>query len=107
MVKKGLIAIIAVCMFLSMTAVSHAGEANAATKLGNGVVNLLTGWMELPIQIHKTCKEEGPVKGLTYGFVNGIAQTVIRTGAGLFDMIMFPAPPFDKPLMEPIIKCKG
>ncbi len=61
-------------------------------KMGRGVVNVLTGWIELPKQIHLGSQEENPVVGLGKGFLKGASLTILRGGVGLYEAITFPIP---------------
>ena len=61
-------------------------------KMGRGVVNLLTGWIELPKQIHLGSQEDNPVAGLGWGLVKGAGMTVLRSGVGIYEAVTFPIP---------------
>ena len=61
-------------------------------KAGRGLVNLLTGWIELPKQIHLGSQEENPVTGLGMGLVRGVGLTVLRGGVGIYEALTFPVP---------------
>jgi len=59
-------------------------------KLGRGVANMLTGWVELPKNIYDTSVEENVIIGLTLGTVRGFGMFVVRTGAGIYEIATFP-----------------
>ena len=61
-------------------------------KAGRGVTNLLTGWIELPKQIHMGSQEANPVSGLVWGLVKGVGLTVLRGGVGIYEAVTFPIP---------------
>ena len=61
-------------------------------KMGRGVVNVLTGWIELPKQIHLGRQEENPVAGLGWGLLKGAGLTLLRGGVGLYEALTFPLP---------------
>ena len=61
-------------------------------KAGRGVTNLLTGWIELPKQIHMGSQEANPVSGLAWGLVKGVGLTVLRGGVGIYEAVTFPIP---------------
>ena len=61
-------------------------------KAGRGIVNLLTGWIELPKQVHLGSQEDNPVTGLGWGLVKGIGLTVLRGGVGVYEAVTFPIP---------------
>jgi len=73
-------------------------------KLGRGIVNVATGWVELPKNIYDTSVEtNNPLMGITYGTLKGIGMTVVRTGAGAYDVatFLFPVPQDYQPLLKP------
>ena len=82
-------------------AVCFAGDA--FTKLGRGVANTLTGWIELPKTVYSTSKEENAFAGMTLGLAKGAGLSIVRTGAGIFEVATFPFPlPEDyKPILDP------
>lgn len=61
-------------------------------KLGRGVVNMLTCWIEIPKQVHLGSQEENPITGLVWGVVKGAGLTVLRVGVGLYEAATFPIP---------------
>lgn len=63
----------------------------ASVKLWRGLVNTVTGWGELFRQPVLLTKEDGAV-GIPTGIINGVFMTVIRTGAGIVDVVTFPIP---------------
>ena len=73
------------------------------TKLGRGVANTLTGWVELPKNIYNTSVQDNAFTGVTLGLARGVGMSVVRTGAGLFEILTFPFPvPQDyRPTLEP------
>ena len=73
------------------------------TKLGRGVANTLTGWVELPKNIYNTSVEDNAFTGMTLGLAKGAGMTLVRTGAGIYEIATFPFPlPEDyRPILEP------
>lgn len=73
------------------------------TKLGRGVANTLTGWVELPKNIYNTSVQDNAFAGLTLGLARGAGMTLVRTGAGIYEIATFPFPlPQDyRPVLEP------
>lgn len=61
-------------------------------KMGRGVVNVLTGWVELPKQISLGGQEENPVLGIGRGIFKGVSLTVLRSGVGIYEALTFPIP---------------
>ena len=53
-------------------------------KMGRGVVNILTSWIELPKQFHLGTQEDNPVTGVGWGLLKGAGLTVLRGGVGLY-----------------------
>jgi putative exosortase-associated protein (TIGR04073 family) len=73
-------------------------------KLGRGIVNIATGWVELPKNIYDTSIEtNNPLMGITYGTLKGLGMTVVRTGAGAYDTVtfLFPVPQDYDPILQP------
>ncbi len=99
--KKGLIVAVVMIMVLAVATVSYAQDP--AKKLGRGLANILTGWIELPKNIYDTSVEDNPLAGLTIGLAKGVGMTIVRTGAGIYEVVTFPFPiPEDYgPVLEP------
>ena len=75
----------------------------ALFKLGRGLINILTGWVELPKRMDETTTRSGLGVGLTFGLLRGCGYGFVRTAAGVYEIITFPfpAPPDYQPLMHP------
>ncbi|MBN1353701.1 MAG: exosortase system-associated protein, TIGR04073 family [Candidatus Omnitrophica bacterium] len=102
--KYGIILITLGIMLFTFNTACMADD-NAITKFGNGLVNLLTGWLELPKQISDTYKKENSLsEALTTGTLKGVIYSVGRTAAGALDAAFFFLPPYDKPIMKPLYK---
>ena len=73
------------------------------TKLGRGVVNVFTGWIEIPKTIAKEWARTEPFTGTVMGFAKGIPFAFARTFAGFYEVISFPLPvPRNyEPIMQP------
>jgi len=99
--KKLLIVCIAIVTILSIATASYAQDP--AKKLGRGVANILTGWLEIPKNIYNTSIEANPMVGITVGTAKGIGMSIVRTGAGVYEVFTFPFPlPEDYvPILEP------
>lgn len=98
---KGLIIAVVMVMVLAIASSSYAQDP--AKKLGRGLANILTGWIELPKNIYDVSVEDNPLAGLTIGLAKGIGMTIVRTGAGIYEVVTFPFPiPEDYgPVLEP------
>lgn len=74
-----------------------------SSKLNRGVVNVLTGWGEIPRQMIKTGHEKSGWAVIPVGIPAGCIMTVARTGVGAFETIFFFVPIHDSygPILEP------
>ncbi len=68
-------------------------------KLGNGLANAVTGFVEIPKTVSIVGNRDGVIHGMTIGFLTGIANAVGRSLSGAFDIATFliPTTPFVKP----------
>jgi putative exosortase-associated protein (TIGR04073 family) len=75
----------------------------AMHKLGRGLSNILTGWMEIPKEIAVAWRETDPITGVIIGSIKGTGYFVARFFAGFYEVFTFPMPfPEDyKPIIEP------
>ncbi|RKY41866.1 MAG: exosortase system-associated protein, TIGR04073 family [Candidatus Makaraimicrobium thalassicum] len=92
------------CVVIAMVGMATQCYAqDPAKKLGRGLANILTGWVELPKNIYETSVEENVLSGLTMGLAKGVGMTIVRTGAGIYEAVTFPFPiPEDYvPVLEP------
>jgi len=70
-------------------------------KLGRGLINTVTCWTEVPSQVTKVSQESNPALGCTIGLAEGVTATLVRCLTGLFDVITFALPPYNKPILKP------
>jgi len=72
-------------------------------KLGRGIVNVLTGWIEIPKNMAKEWRAIDPFSGCVVGGIEGVAWAVGRTSSGCYDVHTFflDIPEDYAPLMEP------
>jgi len=70
-------------------------------KLGRGLINTLTCWVEIPAEAVKVGQEKDPLTGCTLGVVEGFVTGIIRGATGIFDVATFMIPPYNKPIMKP------
>ena len=61
-------------------------------KLGRGISNLVFGVAELPVSIATVNTREGNSAAAGYGVVRGVGRSVMRIGAGIFEIATFPVP---------------
>lgn len=67
---------------------------NIGEKLGRGLGNVVTGWLEIPKNIVNTTRDSNVGIGVSLGFVKGIGHTLGRTlvGAGELATFFIPTP---------------
>lgn len=61
-----------------------------ADQFGRGLSNLLFGWIELGKNMIRVGRDEGDAAGFTKGFGLGVWRTLVREGAGAFELLTFP-----------------
>ncbi|MBI3011885.1 MAG: exosortase system-associated protein, TIGR04073 family [Candidatus Omnitrophica bacterium] len=61
----------------------------ALEKLGRGVSNVLGGWMEIPLSIHKRYAENDAAASLFTGALYGLVKGAVRTGVGVYETATF------------------
>lgn len=80
----------------------HLGE-QISEKFVRGMVNLSTGWVEVPRQIYEVGINEGWMQGVLRGPFDGIGMFFARTVAGAIEAATFPVPlPSYEPMLMPI-----
>lgn len=67
-------------------------------KFGTGIVNVATGFVEVPKSIYIESAAHGAAAGIPVGFFKGLFQTLGRTGAGVVEMLTFYIP--TKPMVN-------
>ncbi|MCX7017123.1 MAG: exosortase system-associated protein, TIGR04073 family [Candidatus Sumerlaeota bacterium] len=72
-------------------------------KLGRGIVNTLTGFVEVPKNMAREWRRTDPFTGCIVGFIKGVGWGWGRTWTGIYDVVTFPLPIPEGyvPLMEP------
>ncbi len=72
-------------------------------KLGRGITNTATGWIEIPKEIGRNVEKSGDMAGLIVGPFKGIAKAIGRTVAGVYEVVTFliPLPRRYEPIIEP------
>ena len=88
-------------MILNMASAGYA--QNMSNKLNRGLVNIVTGWFEVPKNMSDGISKHDFVSAFFIGLPKGCWMTIVRTGAGIYDTVTFPIPaPQDyKPVLEP------
>ena len=65
-------------------------EGDPIHKMGRGLVNVVTSWIEIPKQLHLGSQEDNPVTGITLGIGRGVGLTILRIGVGAYEALTFP-----------------
>ncbi len=76
-------------------------EQTPINKLGRGVLNFSTCWGELIAEFFNASGTKDPMVGITIGLAQGMVTSLYRGGSGLYDILTFPYPPYDRPPMKP------
>ena len=91
--------ILSVLFFFSpYVAMAHEYPTKIGEKLGNGVANIVTGFVEIPKTMIVTSRSDGIAYGMTNGFFVGLVHAVGRTVSGAIDVATFMVP--TTPLVE-------
>lgn len=78
---------------------SRSYASTAGEKLGIGIINTATGWVEIPKTMIVTTHKDGIAMGLSGGLIKGVAHTLGRTALGVVDLATFVIP--TKPMVQP------
>jgi len=104
MFKKGILSVLIVFLVMMVSSSCFAdakSEGNPADKLVDGLINILTGWAELPLNIFNVIQKNEINSIVNDGILKGTYEALRKTGAGVADTVTFLFPPYDKPLVEP------
>jgi len=87
-------------------ALAFAGPAHADTaarKAGRGLAAITTAFLEVPGNMVAETRRNGPVYGMTLGFVKGLGGIVVRELVGVYELVTAPieAPAGFRPLIQP------
>ncbi len=98
---KALIVVLLVTFVFSFT--QDAFAQSAVRKLGRGLANTFTGFLELPQSVVDAAEDDGAIAALTYGITKGVAMSVLRTAVGIYETFTFliPLPWKYEPILEP------
>ena len=94
----------ALAIFLLASAFPAAALAggNPGVKLTRGLLNIGTGWLEIPAQMAEQEETDNSAGGWVFhGFLKGVAMGLARTLYGVWDILSFPVAPYDAPIMDP------
>lgn len=100
-----------VACFLTVSAANAQGDLyreqsdidKMMEKLGRGVTNILTSWVEIPRQVAIEWEKTDPATGSIVGTIKGFGWGFARFFTGAYEIVTFPFPiPQDyDPLIEP------
>jgi len=101
--NKRIVAIVLLSTVLVLSLNSTAYAGNAARKLGRGVTNIITGWLEIPAEVGRKTAEDGDLAGVLVAPFTGILKAAGRMLGGIYDVVTFaiPIPCGYEPLVEP------
>ncbi len=98
-IVKTVLIIAALGLFTPYSANASTYPARMGTKLGNGLANVVTGFVEIPKTIMVTGRSNGFAYAATAGFMTGIVHMLGRTLSGASDIAIFMIP--TKPIVQP------
>ena len=58
-------------------------------KLGRGLSNILGGWLEIPLNMHRRYDPSDTVGSVLTGTAIGVFKGVVRTGVGAYETVTF------------------
>ena len=83
MPRRTMRTLVIICCTLIIPGVAHAQDP--VEKVGRGLTNVLSGWIELPKQIHLGLHSDHPVAGVGWGLVKGTGLAVMPFPLHLFE----------------------
>jgi putative exosortase-associated protein (TIGR04073 family) len=94
---------LSVVLLLGLATAAPAQQMTATRKLGRGLSGLTLGILELPGNMAQEWRNDGPLSGLTVGFVMGLVKVPARTLVGAYEVLSspFPLPAGYEPLLTP------
>lgn len=101
-IERYLIAVLLVMSVGAVQAEEHGSyQRDVMEKAGNGIANLVTGWLELPKNVINITNDSNIVFGVLGGMVKGSVHMMGRMGVGLVDLITAPIP--TQPIVRPLL----
>ena len=90
-------------VFISVSIATPSYANGPFKKLGRGLANTATGWIEFFVTVQESCEKHDYIGGLFYGIPTGIVKALIRTSIGLYETVTFaiPIPNDYEPILEP------
>lgn len=105
MSRKPRLSCLAVAIIAAASLPAHAEDsaisypAKIGGKFGIGMINAMTGIVEIPKTMMTVSSSEGIGLGLSLGLVKGMTNMLGRSLLGMMDVVSFPIP--TKPLVSP------
>ena len=104
--KKGFLLFIGICLvaiLVGQNAYASTYYEDSIHKLGRGLTNVVTSWLEMFDTIDCEIEEYGWYKGPIFGTLKGVSKFVVRLSAGVYEIITAPIeyPEDYKVLVEP------
>ena len=93
------LALFSTALFAEDSGISY--PARIAGKFGIGLINTVTGIVEIPKSMMVESASEGIGMGMSLGFVKGMTNMMGRTLTGMLDVVSFPIP--TKPMITPAV----
>ena len=93
------LALFSTALFAEDSGISY--PARIAGKFGIGLINTVTGIVEIPKSMMVETASEGIGMGMSLGFVKGMTNMMGRTLTGMLDVVSFPIP--TKPMITPAV----
>lgn len=93
LIFKSLLILFSALLFTSGVAMAEKSHSlKVGEKLGAGIANVATGFVEIPKTIIVSGNANGPFYGATAGFMTGIMHMIGRTLFGTLDLVTFMIP---------------
>lgn len=102
--RRGTTTVIIGILIISLLATTSTAFAeDPGRKLGRGVTNVITGWLEIFDKIGEQSAEHNFFVGITWGLIKGVGYAIARTAVGAYEIATFPLPlPSEyEPVMQP------
>lgn len=90
MVRRVRVVSVGIAAVIVLSSAAPAWAQDPIHKMGRGVVNVLTGWIEIPKRVHLGAQQDNAVVGVGRGLLDGAGMGLLRVGVGLFEAVTFP-----------------
>jgi len=94
--------LLAAVLFCGLQPADALAGGNPGVKLTRGLLNIGTGWLEIPAQMEEQKKMDNSTGDwVIRGFFKGVGMGLARTLYGVWDVLSCPVAPYDAPIMDP------